>query len=469
MAKPFPNHPQLRGNYAPLGMECDAPDLVVEGEIPRAIAGTFFRNGPDPQYAPRGGHHWFAGDGMIHAFRIEDGRVAYRNRWVRTPKWEWEHAAGEALFDPFNPFNNDPRVQGKDSTVANTNIVWQGGRLLALEEAHAPFEIDPVTLASKGEHTFGGKLVGPMTAHPKIDPETGEMLFFGYSTTGPFSAGMSYHVVNRAGELTESQTFEAPYASMVHDFITTSKHVLFPIFPLTGSMQRAMNRQPAYAWEPDKGTHVGVMSRGGKVSDLRWFKGEACYVFHPMNAWTEGDKVIADVMKFEAAPLFPNPDGSPGDPDKSQARLFRWTFDLASNSDDFKEEQLDDLVGEFPRLDERSTGLRNRYGVIAGNVSREKGDGGGMNTIAWYDLQKKTRQLHRFGPQDGTSEPVFVPRSSAAAEGDGYLMSVVYRAEEKRSDLVILDTQAIEGAPVAIAKLPHRIPFGFHGNWKPAM
>ena len=155
-------------------------------------------------------HHWFAGDGMIHAFHIEDGRCAYLNRWVRTKKWELEHAAGESLFAPFDPMQADPSVAGIDSTLANTNIVWHGDRLLALEEGHAPFEMDPITLESRGEWTFDDALVGPMTAHPKLDPETGEMLFFGYNAGGPFTPDVRYHVVDKNGVLTRSEHFLAP-------------------------------------------------------------------------------------------------------------------------------------------------------------------------------------------------------------------------------------------------------------------
>ena len=468
MAAPFPDHPQLRGNYAPISIEADAHDLVVRGSIPADLAGTLYRNGPNPQFAPRGHHHWFGGDGMVHAFHIENGRVSYRNRWVRTPKFEWERAEGRALFDAFNPMNADPEYAGRDSTIANTNIVWHGGKLLCLEEGHAPFEIDPQTLDAVGLHTYDGRLQGPMTAHPKIDPENGEMLFFGYMAGGPFSPDINYHVVNADGELVDSQSFQAPFPSMVHDFITTRDHIIFPIFPLTGSLDRAMNGKPPFAWEPDKGTHIGIMPRGGKVEDIRWFEADPCYVFHPMNAYSDGDTVVADVMQFEAAPLFPNPDGSHGDPNKAQARLTRWNFDLAANTSSFKQVQLDDAVGEFPRLDERRTGIDYRYGSIACSLNRRRGDQGIMNTVAWYDLQTDRRDVHEFGAGDGISEPVFVPRSESAPEGDGYLLTVVYRAEQNRSDLVILDTQNVGGEPVAVAELPHRVPYGFHGNWRPA-
>ena len=324
MAQAFPNHPNLIGGFAPIQMECDAPDLIIEGEVPKDLFGTFYRNGPNPQFAPRGEYHWFGGDGMVHAFHIENGKVGYRNRYAKTVKYGVEQQAGRSLFSAFNPMDSDPSVEGLQTDgLANTNMIWHGGRLLALEEGHAPFELDPVTLESKGPWTFDGDLIGPMTAHPKIDPETGEMIFFGYSVDGMLSNKMSYHVVDREGKLVSSQIFDAPYASMVHDFMVTKDFVIFPIMPLTGSIERAMAGKPAFAWEPEKGNHIGVMRRGGNVEDIRWFKSEATFVFHPMNAYNDGDVITCHVCEYQQAPLFPNPDGSPGDPAKTRSRLSR--------------------------------------------------------------------------------------------------------------------------------------------------
>jgi len=174
MAQLFPNHPNLRGGFAPLQMECDVHDLIIEGEVPKQLNGTFYRNGPNPQYSPRGAYHMFGGDGMIHALSIEDGRVSYRNRWVRTQRFEKEREAGRSLFNSFNPMDVDESVQGMETDgVGNTNIIWHGGKLLVLEEAHIPIELDPISLETKGGHTFGDRLHGPMTAHPKMDEETG--------------------------------------------------------------------------------------------------------------------------------------------------------------------------------------------------------------------------------------------------------------------------------------------------------
>ncbi len=311
-------------------MECDAPHLKIVGELPRELNGTLYRNGPNPQFeAP--GSHWFLGDGMLHAFHLENGRASYRNRWVRTPKWQAEHDAGRALFGGFGgrKLPDAPATSCTDTGVANTNIIFHGGRLLALEEGHLPTEIEPGTLNRLGYCDYGKGIAGPFTAHPKIDPVTGEMVFFGYNAAGPLTPALSFGSVNAAGVVTRFDRFEAPYASMVHDFIVTENHLLFPILPITGSMERAMRGKPAYAWEPEKGAYVGVMKRNGSAKDLVWFRAESCYVFHVMNAWEEGDRIIADVMQFEEAPLFTHPDGSPTDPAKSRARLCRWTFDLA--------------------------------------------------------------------------------------------------------------------------------------------
>ncbi len=467
MAKPFPIHPNLQGGFAPVQMECDAANLVVEGEIPLDLNGTFFRNGPNPQFAPRGEYHWFGGDGMIHAFHVENGRVSYKNRWPRTVKWQHEREAGEALFSPFNPMDVDPRVAGVVTDgVANTNIVWHAGKLLALEEGHAPFELDPVTLESRGPCTFDGKLEGPMTAHPKMDPETGEMLFFGYNAKGMISEDMSFHVVDKDGNLTRSEWFKAPYASMVHDFITTRDHVIFPIMPLTGSMERVMNGGPVYAWEPEKGVHIGIMPRSGTVNDIRWFRGDPSYVFHPMNAYSDGDQVICDVCEYEEAPLFPHLDGTPTDPDKSNAYLKRWTFDLGANTDDYQVDQLDDTVCEFARLDERFTGLDYRHGYFACNGGLHS-TSGGFNAIGHIDHQTGKVSSYDMGAQFATSEPVFVPRADDAAEGAGYLVANVYDAQIDKSHLLILDAENVTAGPIAKAMLDHRVPFGFHGNWMP--
>ena len=450
-------NPYLAGNFAPVRSEDDF-DLKVTGEIPAGLRGALFRIGPNPQFEPKDpNHHWFFGDGMVHGFYVEGGRVAYRNRYVRTPKWELEHEHGRSLFG-MGPMNSDPVTHGNEGGVANTNIVWHAGKLFALEEGHHPFEVDLKTLASKG---YDRAYKGNVTAHPKLDPVTGEMVWFAYGVGAPLSAGMSYGVTARDGTVVRRDDFQAPYAAMVHDFMVTQNHVLFPILPLTASLERAMTGGPAFAWEPGKGSYVGVMRRDGDVSSIRWFNAPACYVFHPMNSWEEGGKLVADVMRYNVAPLFPNADGSPGE--KAAAKLVRWTFDLGAASDAIKEEVIDDLDGEFPRVDPRFETLKNRHGWYAADPGGKAGVR--LNAIAHIDHKTGKRQVYALDAGDATSEPVFTPRSADAPEGDGWITAVIYRAAEDRSDLAVFDAQDVAKGPVALAQVPRRVPFGFHGNW----
>ncbi|HEY2710226.1 MAG TPA: carotenoid oxygenase family protein [Caulobacteraceae bacterium] len=453
----------LAGNFAPVRSEDDF-ELEVLGEIPAGLNGAFYRNGPNPQFEPRDTYHWFSGDGMIHGFYVEGGKVRYRNRYVRTPKWELEHSAGKSLFGTFgNPMTTDPAAMGQDSGVANTNIVWHANRLLALEEGHKPFELDPATLEPRG---YADDYRGKVTAHPKLDPETGEMVWFAYSAGAlPLNGSMSYGVTDAAGQVVRRDEFEAPFAAMVHDFLVTKRYALFPILPLTLSLQRAMGGQPPIAWEPDKGSHVGVMARDAGIETIRWFTTDACYVFHPMNAWEEGDKIFADVMEYPVAPLFPTVDGSR--PQNAFARLVRWTFDLADDSNSIKRIQIDDLAGEFPRFDERRAGLDYRHGWFAG-ITRDASESIRFDTIAHIDLASGKRSEHVYDMGDSPGEPVFVPRTPDAAEGDGWLVAVVYRGGEDRSDFVVYDAQDVAKGPIATAKVPRRVPFGFHGNWRSA-
>jgi carotenoid cleavage dioxygenase len=400
---------------------------------------------------------------MVHAFRVAGGRVSYFNRYVRTPKWVAEHDAGRAVFGTFgNPMTTEPAYVEKESGVANTNILWHAGKLLALEEGHQPFEVSPEDLSSRGYLDYAGA-AKRFTAHPKIDPETGELVFFGYMAGEmPFTTGMAYGVVDKGGKVTRLDRFEAPFASMVHDFLVTQKHVLFPILPLTGSLARAMSGKPPFAWEPDRGSFVGVMARDASIDSIRWFTTDPCYVFHPMNAWEADGKIYAHVMQYEQAPLFPTADGSPGNGD-TNARLALWTFDLEGKSDTIKREYIDDLPGEFPRFDERRAGLSYRHGYFAANTSERQGVA--FNAIAHFDHKTGTRTHFQFSDGDTPGEPVFVPRTPAASEGDGWLVAVVYRAKDDRSDFVVIDAANVSAGPVATAELPRRVPFGFHGNW----
>jgi carotenoid cleavage dioxygenase len=225
-----------------------------------------------------------------------------------------------------------------------------------------------------------------------------------------------------------------------------------------------MTGLPPYAWEPEKGAFLGVMARDAGVETMRWFETDACYVFHPMNAYEEGSLIHADMMEYASAPLFPNADGSPGV--NAPARLVRWTIDLNGPSNQIKRVPLDDFAGEFPRIDDRRAGLAYRHGWFAANLGRP---GSVMfDAIVHVDLATGQRAFFNFDAADTPGEPVFVPRSADAEEGDGWLVATVYRGETDRSDFVVFDAQDVAAGPIAAASMPRRVPYGFHGNWRPA-
>ena len=315
---PRPSIPTFPAMLAPVRSEDDF-ELKVVGRIPDALAGAYYRNGPNPQFDPQGPYLAFLGDGMIHGFFLEPnkdgGRARYRNRWVRTPRWQAENKAGRPLFGVMGA-PSDPSVANVDPGAANTNIVHHAGKLMALHEQSEPFEVDPAGLERGGFMNTGGKF----TAHPKMDPETGEMVWFAYfAGPQPFSNLIDYGVTDKTGKVTRRDRFAAPYASMIHDFMVTRNYVMFPVLPLTGDLQRAMKGLPPLAWEPAKGAFIGVMKRNARVDSIRWFEIEPSFVLHAMNAWEDGEKIHCELMEYPNAPVFPNADGSPGRDARSQA------------------------------------------------------------------------------------------------------------------------------------------------------
>ena len=456
-------NPFLQGNFAPWRLEGEAHDLEVLGEIPRDLNGTYYRNGPNPAYEPNGRYHWFDGDGMIHAITLREGRASYRNRYVESRGLIDERAAGRALHRGLLELEVTEVPTFKNT--GNTNIVWHAGKLLALMEAALPTELAAGTLATLTEYDFGGRLPGPMTAHPKIDPETGEMLFFGYSPMPPY---LQYHVADRRGVLVRSEVIDVAWPSMMHDFAITRDHVIFLLCPLVFSFENVADRGGVFSWEPERGTRLGIMPRSGGNEAVRWFDTDPCYVFHPMNAYTDGEEIVLDVARYGRLDFMtPQAARDPSYGGENEAHLHRWRIDLGAGR--VRSEPLDDVGAEFPRVDERRVGRKHRFGYVAARASAQvNGSLPHFSDVRRYDLERGTTTVRRFGAANGVGEPIFVPRHANAGEDDGYVLVLVYDHERNASDFLLLDAADIAGEPVARVRLPHRVPYGFHGNWAPA-
>jgi carotenoid cleavage oxygenase len=439
----------LVGNFAPVKDELTETGLPVEGAIPEALRGRLMRIGPNPIAADPAAYHWFMGDGMLHAIELRDGKAAsYRNRWVRT-----DQAISLLGEDPIPGQPDDVFPAG--SSVANTHVVTHAGKILALVEVCLPTEVRP-DLSTVGRYDFGGKLRSPMTAHPKMDPVTGEMLFFGYDPFGP--PWLRYHVVNAAGELVRSEDIDIRGPSMVHDFAITERNIVFFDLPVVFDFDLLGKRPFPAEWKPDYGARVGVMPRDGGNADVRWFDVELCYVFHPLNAYDENGSVVVDVARHPK--MF---DRDIYGPAELPPTLDRWTIDLDAGK--VIEERLDDRPQEFPRVDDRVVGRRHRYGYATHFGIDD--DGIQLGGLVKHDLRAGTSETRSFGRGTHASEGVFVAASDDAAEDEGWVLSVVYDDRRGASDLVVLDATDFSGAPVATVRLPQRVPFGFHGSWVP--
>ncbi|MEM1436717.1 MAG: carotenoid oxygenase family protein [Pseudomonadota bacterium] len=428
-AEPF----WLTGNFAPVHEEVTETNLKVTGSIPPELNGRYLRNGANPESGQS--LHWFLGNGMIHGVELAGGKANwYRNRYVRTP-----------LYQP-----GQPQALGSSEdltqSLANTHIIGHAGRILALEEGHWPFELSK-DLETVGPFDYGGDLKTGMTAHPKICPETGELLFFAYAMEPPY---LTYHRASADGHLLQSEVIEVKGATMVHDFNVTRNHIIFMDLPLVWDMDNMAKAGLPIAWSDEYGARLGVMPRDGTNADVVWYDIVPCYVYHPMNAYEAGNDIIIDTCRLAHSMKAGVKDVPP--------LLHRWT--IHQDTGRVSESQLDEHSVEFPRVPDSRVGLPYRYGYTA-----EFGSGG-PSAVAFrkYDLTTGASEAHDLGGRLG-GEPVFVPADGASAEDDGYLLSLVYDPAEDKSELLILDASNISSAPVASIHLPVRVPAGFHGSW----
>jgi carotenoid cleavage dioxygenase len=427
----------LDGNFAPVRNETESFDLRIEGALPPELTGVYMRNGPDPKNGPT--PHWFVGNGMLHGVRIESGKAAwYRNRWVQTPNLQPDGAG----MDP-------AAMMDRTRSSANTNIVRHAGRFLALEEAHFPYEVTG-DLETVGPQDFGGRLTTGLTAHPKLCPETGEMLAFGYGFMPPY---LTYHRFDPQGRLVQSTEIPVGGPTMIHDFCVTRNHAIFMDLPIVFDMPLAMKGTMPFRWSDDYPARLGVMPRNGNAADLKWFDVKPCYVFHPMNAYDDGDTIVFDVARYDRL-------WDRGWKD-SRARLYRWTLDLKTGRAD--EQRLDDRPIEFPRVADAKAGFKHRYGYAPTTPGEhEERFALGANLLK-FDLQTGATESYDFG--DGNHAGEFVHAAGEGGEDSGWLMGYVHHDNGGRSSFVVLNASNVKAGPVATVALPQRVPYGFHGNW----
>ena len=431
----------LRGNWRPTKQERTETQLAVQGKIPPDLSGVYLRTGPNPKSGT--GEHWFLGDGMVHGIRLSDGKAQwYKNRFLQTP-------------DITNPLG-DPSVGLGDLRrgKGNTHVVAHNKKILCLEEAHWPWEID-AQLNTVGCQNFNEALTCSMTAHPKVCPNTGELLAFSYfNFAQPY---LNYICIGADGELKQLEGIELPQMVMMHDFNITENYVVFMDLPLALDLDLLATGIP-FRFKRESGARLGVMPRSGTSRDVRWFEIDPCYVFHQVNAWDKDGLITLYVSRQNSA------FGADSGDYSEVGRLHRWTIDLRRGS--VSEQPIDDRPADFGRVNDNLIGKESRFGylmALEGEGNSEEPVYGPL--LYQYDLHTGKCAEHDLGEGTRGAEPVFVPATDAKAEDEGWVLSLVHSETTGKSRLIIVDAQEFASPPVATIELPFRVPYGAHGNW----
>lgn len=435
----------LDGNYAPVTEEVTAFDLTVIGELPVELEGRYLRNGPNPLGAvDPATHHWFMGDGMVHGVRLRGGKAEwYRNRYVGSQALGAARGSGDIAGPNWNGSLTGP----------NTNVGGFAGTTWAMVEAGGcPVELT-YELESVARNDFFGTLPGAFTAHPKVDPDTGEMHAVVYAWQ-QWMDHVQYVVVGADGRVRKTVDIPLPGMTMLHDMSLTERFAVVYDQPVTVDFDLAFAGRFPFRWNPDYGCRLGLLPRDGEASDITWVEAPISYSFHPVNAYDTADGgVVIDLCVydtlFDTDILGPFGDGF--------AHLERWVIDPSLSK--VSRTIVDADRVEFPRHRGSLTAKPYRFGYCA-NPSLDAG----WPTLK-YDMHTGQRSTFDHGPGRSAGEPVFVGRQGSVEEDDGWLITFVHDIPNDAAELVVLDAQDFSRPEVARVLLPQRVPYGFHGNW----
>ncbi|NML06652.1 carotenoid oxygenase family protein [Sphingomonas sp. G-3-2-10] len=461
------NHPYLSGAWTPQLEEVDAVELdVIEGAIPADIDGIYLRNTENQVHQPLGRHHPFDGDGMIHQIDFRGGQASYRNRFVRTRCFDAEQRAGQSLW---GGLMDGPGVStrpgfgahGRLKDSSSTDIIVHAGKAIStFYQCGEGYVLDPETLEQTGVAPWVP--LDGISAHPKVDDRTGELMFFNYSKHAPY---MHYGVVDRDGKLVTYTPVPLPGPRLPHDMCFSENWSILndlPVFWDAKLLERDIHAVRMH----DLPSRFGLIPRHGGEADIRWFEAKPTYILHFLNAYEDGDEVVMDGY-FQEEPM-PQPLAEMGehahlmgylDEHSFRPKLHRWRFNLATG--ETSEAHLDDRILEFGMFNQAYAGRPYRYAY-----STTTRPGWFLfNGFVKHDLE--TGESWSLMLEEGryASEAPFAPRVDAKDEDDGYLVSFIIDENRGTSECVLIDCKRFEEGPVCRIALPHKISSGTHSHW----
>jgi carotenoid cleavage dioxygenase len=463
------NHPYLNGAWTPLHEEVNAVDLnVIEGAIPRDIAGVYLRNTENQVHEPLGRFHPFDGDGMIHQIEFRDGKANYRNRFVRTRGFAAEQEASASLWGGLaDPPTLAKRpgwgAHGSLKDSSSTDIVVHAGKALStFYQCGEGYRLDPLTLDNLGLESWTP--IDGISAHPKVDEATGELMFFNYSKHPPY---MHYGVVDKHNKLTTYIPVSLPGPRLPHDMAFTENYSILNDMPVFWDQELLKRNIHAVRLHEGVPTRFAVVPRHGRAQDIRWFEAAPTYVLHWLNAYEEGDEIVLDGYFQENPTPRPQKDAPAGfehmmaylDEHSFRSKLHRWRFNLKTGQT--TEKRLDERIMEFGMINQRYAGKKYRY--VYSTTAKP----------GWFlftgfvknDLDTGESWTFDLGPGQYASEAPFIPRRDATTEDDGYLVSFITDENTGTSECVLLDAKRIQDGPICRIALPHKICSGTHACW----
>ncbi|HTK02646.1 MAG TPA: carotenoid oxygenase family protein [Bordetella sp.] len=457
------NDPHLSGNFAPVLSETDVANLpVIAGRIPPDLAGVYMRNGPNPMFKPIAFAYPMDGDGMIHAVYFADGQARYRNRFVQTNALAVERRAGRAVYGSFtHPVPIDPALIGPGDPPgpfkngAFISVLEHGGRLLALDEATTCYEMT-MELDTIGEWKAGTSQPIRLGAHNRRHPQSGALFALAYSTQQPV---VQIHQIDASGKLARTFPVVLSAPTMIHDFVLTENYIVLLACPAVFDRAAAQQGRPFLQWQPSLGTRIGLISLDG--STALWLDADPFFVFHFANAFERGGHILVDYVRHDSLNL------EYAAASALASTLHRMDIDIGGRK--VGDVAIADMVVEFPRVNDTLNAVATRFvylPTLTNTLQQANPPAATFNTMLKVDTETGNIGRHDFGNRIA-GEPTFIPRSPNAAEDSGYLAAFVFDPASRKSDLVLLDAAHIDADPVAVVRLPQRVPQGLHGTWIP--
>ncbi|WP_016691146.1 carotenoid oxygenase family protein [Rhodococcus rhodochrous] len=467
------DHPYRTGPWRPQTTEYRADDLEVIGDLPDDLDGVYIRNTENPVHpAQQGLYHPFDGDGMVHLVGFRDGKAFYRNRFVRTDGFLAEQEAGRALWAGIaeKPHRSERQdgwgARGRMKDGSSTDVAFHNGvALTSFWQCGDLYRIDPISLETLGKADWNGAFPFDLgvSAHPKPDPHTGEMLFFNYGTDAPY---MHYGVVDSSGDLVHYTGIELPGPRLPHDMAFTENYAILNDCPLFWIPEALEAGKYFSKFHPDMPMRLGVIPRRGDGSEIVWFEAESTYVLHWTNAYEDGDEIVLEGFHQETPEPEDTGRGSIYERvfralalDRMGTHLHRWRMNLRTGT--LKEERLSESITEFGMINPAYGGRPHRYTYAATGVP-------GwflFDGLVKHDTVTGTEERYALGEGVFGSETVMAPRIGSTGEDDGYLVTMTVDMNRDLSECLVFDAQRLADGPLARIRLPERISSGTHSTW----